>query len=108
MIKPVNHKYFHKIRDIFNKIGRKKHKDDAVKVILYVALTEYIDVIESDILQEPEFMFECGVCVDENPNKALLKISKHTKDLLDQSLQLSLWDKEVGKEAEAKVRKFFR
>lgn len=108
MPSPVNTTYFHKFRNIFSKIGRKKHRDDPVKVILYIALTEYIDVIESEILQEPDFIIEAGVCMDENPNKALLKISKNTRDLLDKSLQLSLWDKEIGKEAEATVRKCFR
>lgn len=108
MSNTVNRKYFQKFRDIFSKIGRKKHKDDPVKVILYIALTEYIEAIETEIMQEPAFIIEAGMCIDENHNKALLEISKQIRDLLDKSLQLSLWDKEVGKEAEAKVRTFFR
>lgn len=108
MPKQFNRDIANKFVDILNKIGRKTHRDDPAKVVIYIALSEYINAIEADILQEPhKIISKDGELVD-NPNKLILEISKFIKELLDKSLQLSLWDKEVGKEAEAKVRTFFR
>lgn len=98
----------YKFRDIFNRIGRKKHNDDPIKVVIYIALTEYIDTIEAVILHEREYITEIDSGTDENHNETILEISKIAKDLLDKSLHLSLWGKEVGKEAETMVRKILR
>lgn len=108
MPKPFNRDIAKKFVDILNKIGRKTHRDDPIKVVVYIALSEYISTIEADIPQEPPKITTKDGDIVDNPNKTILEISKFAKDLLDKSLQLSLWDKEIGKEAEATVRTFFR
>lgn len=108
MPKQFNRDIFNKFRNVLNGIGRKQNRDDHIKAVIYIALTEYINGIEADIQQEPEQITTRDGDIVENPNKLILDIANRTKNLVDKSLRLSLCKKEDGETAEVMLRRLFR
>lgn len=77
--------------DIWNKIGREKHKNDPRKIVTYIALTEYVKTIEADILQEPEYITKQNSDVIRNPDLEILEALKEEIRNIDKELRLSFW-----------------
>lgn len=83
--------------DIWNKIGREKHKNDPRKIITYIALTEYVKTIEADILQEPEYIAALNCDFIENPNRRILEAIQEEIRSIDKELRLSFWPDHKGR-----------
>lgn len=77
--------------DIWNKIGREKHKSDPQRIVTYIALTEYVKTIESTIIQEPEYIAIANGDVIKNPNLEILEALKEEIRHIDKELRLSFW-----------------
>lgn len=82
-----------KYLDIRNKIGRERNKNDHRQVITYLALTEYVKMIEPIIMLEPEYITIPSGDAIKNPDFDVLEALKETIINIDKELRLSLWAK---------------
>lgn len=92
-----NPNIYDKCIEIWHKIGKPQNARDSRRVIIYVALSEYVKTIEADILQEPEHI---GIKTDKiikNPNYEILETIKDEIREIDKSLRLSFWPSNNGR-----------
>lgn len=93
MPKLFNPYLFEKCVETWKKIGRQKYERDQNRVVIYVALSEYLKTIEADILKEPEYLVTTTDEKFKNPNYGIVETIKAEIRDIDKTLELSFWDK---------------
>ncbi|MDP3682475.1 MAG: hypothetical protein Q8S01_00950 [Ignavibacteria bacterium] len=93
MPKQFNPYLFEKCVETWGKIGRQKYERDRNRVVIYVALLEYLKTVEPDILKEPEYLETTDGEKFKNPNYGIIETIKDEIRDIDKTLRLSLWAK---------------
>lgn len=93
MPKPFKPYLFEKCVETWKKIGRQAYESDRNRVVIYVALSEYLKTIETDILEEPEYLETTTDKKIKNPNYGIVEAIKAEIIDIDKALYLSFWDK---------------